>query len=710
LPNLLRYETFAVAYYGCMSHALHLRQTRQSLSLGCRNSTLGYHNMRIFKKGPDKELASEIEELKETVVHAKMPEVVEKVAFKEVDRLSKASPSSAEYTIGINYIDYLVSLPWNKMTDDNLDIKRAESVLNEEHFGLSDIKDRILEHLAVRILKMSRKHTILVVDDEEMTRRNLEHVFVKDGHHVDTAASGVEALNLLEKNAYDVIVTDLKMEKVDGMDVLGQAKAKDPNTEVIIITGYATVDTAIEAMKKGSYHFLAKPLKLNEIRSTIEAALFKKKVRLEPKGPVLCFAGPPGTGKTSLGMSIARSLERKFVRMSLAGMKDEAEIRGHRKSYVGALPGRIIQEIRRAETKNPLIMLDEIDKIGRDFKGDPAAALLEVLDPEQNTNFVDHYLDVPFDLSRVMFIATANTIDPIPGPLLDRLEVIGLSGYTEEEKEKIAIKYLIPKIIEEAGLSHTPPFFAPEAIRKIIRGYTREAGLRNLQRQIAAICRKIARDTLSHKAIDTSNRITPEKVEDLLGPRKFYFEVAEDKDRIGVATGLAWTEAGGQIIFVEAAKMKGTNNLILTGSLGDVMKESAQAAMSYIRSHAGLFNIAETVFDEHDIHIHVPAGSVPKDGPSAGLTIAIALISLLTERPCRRDIAFTGELTLTGRILPVGGVREKVLASHRAGVKVAIFPARNEADINDISDDIKKDLKIITTDELSEIVDLALKS
>jgi ATP-dependent Lon protease len=450
-------------------------------------------------------------------------------------------------------------------------------------------------------------------------------------------------------------------------------------------------------------------LKLNEIRSTIQKALFKKMVRIEPKGPVLCFVGPPGTGKTSLGMSIARSLERKFVRMSLAGMKDESEIRGHRKSYVGALPGRIIQEIRRKETKNPVIMLDEIDKIGRDFKGDPAAALLEVLDPEQNTQFVDHYLDVPFDLSRVMFITTANTVDPIPGPLLDRLEVINLSGYTEEEKEKIAINYLIPKEIEEAGLSYAPPFFTPEAIRKIVREYTREAGLRNLQRQIASICRKMVRDVLHNKENVKSNRITPEVVEQLLGPQIFYFEVAEAKDRIGVATGLAWTEAGGQIIFIEAAKMKGKNNLILTGSLGDVMKESAQAAMSYIRSHTGMFTIPETIFDEYDIHIHVPAGAIPKDGPSAGVTIAMALISLLTDRPCKRDMALTGELTLSGRILPVGGVREKVLAAHRAGVKSVIFPAKNEADIKNIPPEILKDLTVYAMDDLSKIVDLVLK-
>jgi ATP-dependent Lon protease len=666
--------------------------------------------MRIFKKdkGQMKELATELNELKDDVQRAKMPEPVEKVVYKELERLTKTSPSSAEYTIGINYIDYLLSLPWNKMTNDNLDIKRAESVLNEDHFGLAKIKDRILEHLSVRILKMSGQHKILVVDDEKITRQNLEHVFKKDGYHVNTASDGVEALDFLEKNAFDVIVTDLKMGKVDGMTVLEKAKAVNPSTEVIIITGYATVSTAIEAMKKGSYHYLTKPLKLDEIRSTIQKALYKKKVRLEPKGPVLCFAGPPGTGKTSLGKSIARSLERKFVRISLAGMKDEAEIRGHRKSYVGALPGRIIQEIRRAETKNPVIMLDEIDKIGGDFKGDPAAALLEVLDPEQNTHFVDHYLDVPFDLSRVMFIATANALDLIPGPLLDRLEVITLLGYTEEEKEKIATHYLIPGEIEEAGLTENPPVFTPETIHKIIREYTREAGLRNLKRQIASICRKIARETLRGGHKTGPNILTPEMVENFLGPRKFYFEVAEAKERVGVATGLAWTEAGGQIIFIEAAKMKGKGNLILTGSLGDVMKESAHAAMSYIRSHAASFNIPDSIFETHDIHIHVPAGAIPKDGPSAGLTIAVALISLITNRSCKRNVALTGELTLSGRILPVGGVKEKVLAAHRAGVKSVVFPARNDSDLKDITEDIKKDIKIIEIDELEEITDLVL--
>ncbi len=664
--------------------------------------------MRIFKKEEETGDLTEIEEMRRTVHRAHMPEHVEQVAVKEIDRISKMGPSTAEYTIGINYIDYLVSLPWNRMTEDRLDIKAAETILNEEHYGLSKIKDRILEYLAVRILKASKKHNMLVVDDEKMTRMNLQHVLSKEGYHVVTASSGPEALEFLEKQSFDIILTDLKMEKVDGLGVLEKAKEKDPSTEVIIITGYATVPTAVEAMKKGSYHFLAKPLKLDEIRSTVRKALQNKRAQLESRGPILCFVGPPGTGKTSLGMSIARSLRRKFVRISLAGMKDEAEIRGHRRSYVGALPGRIIQEIRRAETRNPVFMLDELDKIGQDFKGDPASALLEVLDPEQNTHFMDHYLDVPFDLSRVMFIATANTTDPIPGPLLDRLEILTLSGYTEDEKEKIAFKYLIPREIEEAGLSDSPPEFTKEAVHRIIREYTREAGLRNLQRQIASICRKTARDSLKSDKSSTRKIITPEMVQELLGPKKYYFEVTEARDRVGVATGLAWTETGGEIIFIEASKMRGKGHLMLTGSLGDVMKESAQAALSYIRSHTKELNIPEDFFDAHDIHIHVPAGAIPKDGPSAGLTIAVALISLLTDRPVKRQVALTGELTLRGRILPVGGVREKALAAHRAGVTSVVFPAKNNADLKEIPEEIKRDLEIIAVSELDQIVDKVL--
>jgi ATP-dependent Lon protease len=665
--------------------------------------------MRIFKRGEEEDFSSEIESLRLTVREALMPKSVEKVALKEIDKIARMGPSTAEYTIGINYIDLLVSLPWNRMTEDHLDIKTAQAILDAEHFGLFEIKDRILEHLAVRILKASRGHKMLVADDEKMTRMNLEHVLRKEGYEVFTAASGIEALELLEKESFDVILTDLKMERVDGMGILERAKEIDPSTEVIIITGYATVPTAVEAMRRGSYHFLAKPLKLDEIRSAVRRALRKKSDQYESRGPVLCFVGPPGTGKTSLGRSIAKSMHRKFIRISLAGMKDEAQIRGHRRSYVGALPGSIIQEIRRCEAKNPVFMLDEIDKIGQDFKGDPAAALLEVLDPEQNTYFMDHYLDVAFDLSKVMFIATANTVDTIPNPLLDRLEVLWLSGYTEMEKEQIAFRYLISEETQAAGLAEHSVHFQKEAVRKIIREYTREAGLRNLQRQIASLCRKIAREKLNQKSSERMETISPERVEMLLGPKKFYREVTQAKDRVGVATGLAWTDTGGEIIFIEATKMKGKSQLILTGSLGNVMKESAQAAMSYIRSHTSAYHITEDFFEQHDIHIHVPAGAIPKDGPSAGLTIAVALLSLITARPCRRDTALTGELTLTGRILPVGGVKEKVLAAHRAGIKTVVFPIKNEANLKEIPGEIRNDIEIITIEELNEVVDQVLK-
>jgi ATP-dependent Lon protease len=596
------------------------------------------------------------------------------------------------------------------MTEDNLDIARAQKILDAEHYGLADIKERILEHLAARKLKLSSSHTVLVVDDEKIARQNLKHVLAKEGYAVTTAASGKEGLELLQIKRFAVVVTDLKMQGVDGMEVLEKAKAVNPNVEVVMISGYATTPTTVEAMKKGSYHFLAKPLQLGELREIIKGIMEEKDTQIDTRGPVLCFVGPPGTGKTSLQKSIARSLGRKLIRISLAGMKDEAEIRGHRRSYVGALPGRIIQEIRRVGSKNPLIMLDEIDKIGQDFKGDPASALLEVLDPALNNHFTDNYLDVPFDLSHVMFIATANTVGPIPPTLLDRLELLYLTGYTEEEKEKIAFDFLIPEETEEAGLASLPPVFTPEAVHKIIREYTREAGLRNLQRQIAAICRKVARETVIQNGKNKTLEVTPEQVEKYLGPRKYFFELAEVEGQIGVATGLALTESGGQIIFIEAAIMKGKERLIMTGSLGEVMKESAQAALSYIRSNASLFHVQENFFEDHDIHIHIPAGAIPKDGPSAGLTIAVALLSLLTEKPVRRDVALSGELTLSGRILPVGGVRAKLLAARRAGIKTVVLPLKNEADLRDVPDEVMGDLKIISTDEVSKIVDLVLSS
>jgi ATP-dependent Lon protease len=664
--------------------------------------------MNIFKKSAEKLQIATIEESRQSIISAKMPPHVEQLANKELEMLSKISPTTAEYTIGLNYIDYLVSLPWNKNTKDNLDLDRAESILNERHYGLREVKERILEHLAVKIFVMNKKPRILVVDDEETARRNLEHVLRKENYTIVTAASGMEAIKKLEVSDFDVVLTDLKMEKVNGIEVLKKTKIKYPNTQVILITAYASVDSAIEAIKRDAFHYIAKPYRLDEVRSTVKQALEKKLSTVSTKGSILCFSGPPGTGKTSLGKSIADALGRKFARISLGGMKDEAEIRGHRRTYAGAMPGRIMEEIRRAESANPVLMLDEVDKIGQDFKGDSASALLEVLDPEQNHSFSDHYVDVPFDLSSVLFIVTANIADYIQEPLRDRMEVIEFSGYTEDEKRKIALYHLVPKQAHEQGLSDYLPEFTVEAISKIIQEHTREAGIRNLERHIATICRKIATEFVHNKETIRNIKVTPDLVEKYLGPRKYYLEVTDEKNRVGIATGLVWTEVGGDIIFIEAARMKGKRELILTGSLGNVMCESAQAALSYIRSNASLFNIPEDFFDNHDIHVHVPAGAIPKDGPSAGATIAIALISLLTGRPARRDVAVSGELTLSGRILPIGGIKEKLLAARQAGVNVVVLPLKNKVDVNNLREDVKKGLEIHLEDTIEEIVDTVL--
>jgi ATP-dependent Lon protease len=535
--------------------------------------------MRGQKEGAEEDLyQAEIHELREKVQCAGMPQKVEEIAQKEISRLERMNPVSAEYTVSRTYLDYLVTIPWAKKTVDNLDLERARKVLNEDHYGLEKVKDRILEFLAVK-------------------------------------------------------------------------KLKDPM-----------------------------------------------------RGPILCFVGPPGVGKTSLGRSIARALERKFIRISLGGVRDEAEIRGHRRTYVGALPGRIIQEVRRAETSNPVFMLDEVDKIGQDVRGDPASALLEALDPEQNFSFTDHYLDVPFDLSRVMFITTANSLSPIPPALLDRMEVIHLSGYTEEEKEKIAFQFLIPHQKEENGLKDYPFSFSPEAVSKVIRHYTREAGVRNLEREIASICRKVAKEVAMGS--DTREAIDETTVEEFLGPRKHFREVAQEKDRVGVATGLAWTENGGDILFIEASKMKGDKGLILTGSLGEVMKESAQTALSYIRSNAASLGIAENFYEGSDIHIHIPAGATPKDGPSAGVTIAAAVVSLLAGRPVPHRMAMTGEMTLSGRVLPVGGIKEKLLAARRAGVQTVVLPKKNEDRLSDIPEEVRKEMNLVLIEDFKEIIDL----
>jgi ATP-dependent Lon protease len=666
--------------------------------------------MGFFRKITEEEHpkpAQELVELRAAVQKAQLPEAVAAIVAKELERLEKTDASVAEYTIGINYLDYLISLPWNRFTEDNLDLKRAERILESQHYGLPHVKERILEYLAVRTLCSVQTSQILVVDDEEIARTNLEYILRKEGHQVTTAANGLEALEKVKAQEFDVVLTDLKMEKMDGIQLLESVKQIAPHTEIVMVTGYATVSSAVDALKKGAAHYLSKPIKLDELRITVREIIDKKRHMQMNRGPVLCFAGPPGTGKTSIGQAIAEALERKFVRLSLAGLRDEAELRGHRRTYVGAMPGRIINELRRLEVNNPVFMLDEIDKIGQDFRGDPASVLLEILDPQQNTNFVDHYVDVPFDLSGVMFITTANVVETLPAPLLDRLEVIYFPGYTEQEKIQISQHFLVPRQLREHALAHLGIEFTDTAVAKVIGGYTREAGLRNLEREIAMVCRKLARICVQSKGTCALS-VDEELVEKFLGPRKFTREVAEVGNQVGVTTGLVWTEFGGEIIFVEATRMRGHKQLILTGSLGTVLQESAQTALSYIRSHAEAFGLEPDFFTDSDIHIHLPSGAIPKEGPSAGVTIALALLSLLTGRPARRDVALTGELTLSGRILPVSGIREKVLAAQRAGVKVVVFPKNNEVDIVNLEDQVKAGLEIVLADAIEPLVDLVL--
>lgn len=530
--------------------------------------------------GDDDPQQAEIGKLRSMILEADMPEEIQKVANRELSRLERISPASPEYSVARTYLEYLARIPWSRGSEDALNILRAEQILDEDHYDLKEVKERILEFLAVHSLKQTLK------------------------------------------------------------------------------------------------------------------------------GPILCLVGPPGVGKTSLGRSIARAMGRKFIRISLGGMKDEAEIRGHRRTYIGAMPGRIIQEINRAGTNNPVFMLDEVDKIGQDFRGDPASALLEVLDPEQNNSFTDHYLDLPFDLSRVMFITTANILDPIPGPLRDRMEVIRLSGYSDEEKLQIAFKYLIPKQLVENGLAGYPFEIEPATILKLIREYTREAGVRGLERKISAICRKMAREITQGRK--PRSRLAENEVENLLGARHFFADVAGEEDRVGVATGLAWTENGGDIIFIEVSRMVGKKQLTLTGSLGDVMQESAKTALSYIRANHAHFGIEADFFEKSDLHIHVPAGAIPKDGSSAGVTIATALISLLSGRPVRRQVAMTGELTLSGRVLPIGGVKEKILAAHRAGVSTVLLPGRNRENLREVDEIIRGKMKILLVDSMEEIIRTAL--
>ncbi|MFN8489241.1 MAG: endopeptidase La [Caldilineaceae bacterium] len=559
--------------------------------------------MKAIQKelGDEDEQANDIRELEERIAGAGMAEEAEKEARRELDRMRRMPIQAAEYSVIKTYLDLMVSLPWQKFTTDNLDIPHARQVLDEDHYGLEEIKDRILEFLAVRKLRADRK--------EER-----------------------------QEEAEDV----------------------------------------------------------------------RDKIRREREGVVLCFVGPPGVGKTSLGISIARAMNRKFVRLALGGIRDEADIRGFRRTYIGSMPGRIIQSLRRSETKNPVFMLDEVDKLGRDFRGDPSSALLEVLDPEQNREFRDHYLDVPFDLSQVMFITTANVLDTIPPPLRDRMEIIELSSYTEAEKIKIAQGYLIPRQIKENGLHQDEVKFTEAALREIIQGYTREAGVRGFERSVGKICRKLAAKVAAGAAgkqtvIDAADVLTH------LGKREVHSEeIIERTEMPGVSIGLAWTATGGDIMFFEATRVPGEKGFTLTGQLGDVMKESAQAALSYIRNRAVALGIEPDFFKHSDIHLHIPAGAIPKDGPSAGITMATALASLLTGKPVRPYLGMTGEITLRGKVLPIGGLKEKVLAAARFGIKTVIIPKRNEADLDDVPESVRKTIKFIVVDTVDEVLAAAL--
>lgn len=644
--------------------------------------------------------------LRRRIEEAPLPAQVLKTAINELEKLEKTDPAVAEYAVGFNYIELLLALPWNKSSQCKLDIVRAQAVLDTRHFGLQQVKARILEFLAAKTLCSKARQSILIVDDEEIARSNMEHVLRKEGYTCHCAGNGAEALAVMAREDVDLVVTDLKMEQMDGIELLQQINRTNPEIPVIMVTGFATVSSAVDALKQGAAHYLGKPVNLDELRKTVREVLEKKLFVQMGKGPILCFTGPPGTGKTSVGKAIAEALQRKFIRISLAGLRDEAELRGHRRTYVGALPGRIINELKRVEVNNPVFMLDEIDKIGQDFRGDPASALLEILDPEQNVHFTDHYLELPFDLSRIMFIATANDLSKLPGPLLDRMECIEFSGYTDKEKLAIGQQYIVPRQLKVAGLSRAAVQFADEALMRVIGDYTRESGLRNLERQVADVCRKIAMISLkTGEPREEQVVIDGATIHKLLGPRSFYRDVAEAEPQIGSATGMVWSETGGEIISVEAAMMRGSGTLLLTGSLGEVLRESAQTVLSYLRSNAQLFDIADDFFKDTDIHIHFPAGAISKDGPSAGVTIFAALLSLLTKRPARRNVALTGEMTLTGRILPVSGIREKVLAAKRAGVTTVLLPLANREVVEALEGDVVEGLHLVLVAKVHEIME-----
>jgi ATP-dependent Lon protease len=648
------------------------------------------------------------DDLRAQVESAGLPPDVTEAGLAECDRLDGLEPSSPEYSISLNYLEFILSLPWNKTTRDDLDIVRAEQVLGARHYGLQQVKDRILEFLAVKNLRGGHGPRILLVDDEQIARENLTIVFESDGYEVTAVGNGLEAVAAMEQNPADVVVSDLKMEGMDGMELLQVLRQRWPDTKVIMLTGYATVKTAVAAMRQGADQYLGKPVNLTRLRQYV-AELYEQSLRVQHlKGPVLCFSGPPGMGKTSIGKAIAEAMGRKFIRLSLAGLRDEAELRGHRRTYVGAMPGRILQNVRKAGSRNPVIMLDEVDKAIRDFQGDATAVLLEMLDPEQNTAFEDHYLGLPFDLSATLFICTANAVERLPAPLRDRLEVIEFPSYTKQEKFRIASEFLVPDQLAQHGLDEKLVTVTPEAVTLVVNDYTRESGLRGLRQQLAALCRKLAKQVLA-TGRDKPVTVDPDTVTRLLGPPPFAATAAQSAPKVGLATSLVWTENGGEIIFIEAARMRGSKQLLLTGSLGEVLRESCQTSLSYIRSHADHYSIDPDFYHTSDIHVHIPAGAVSKEGPSAGVAITIALLSLLTGRPVRQDVASTGELSLLGEVLPVGGVREKLMAAQTAGISVVILPQGCAGRVEAIEEEVRDGLDIRFVSTMEEAADLALE-
>ncbi len=657
---------------------------------------------------PTTEELGALDLLRQKIIKTDLPEGVSAQAESELKRLEKTDSVSAEYTIGINYIETLISIPWFSLSDDNLDIARAERMFSHHHYGLDEIKNRILDFLAAKTLRSLAKPRMLIVDDEAIARENMAHYFVRRGMEVETAGNGRQALDTITAQApFDIVLTDLKMEQMDGLELLDHISTITPDTRVIMITGYATVPSAVDALHRGATHYLAKPVDMDKLKEMVNNLLQQNRRLDLTKGPVLCFTGPPGTGKTSIGHNMAKAIGREFVRISMGGLKDEAELRGHRRTYVGAMPGRIVNEIRRCGVMNPCIMLDEIDKIGQDFRGDPASVLLEVLDPEQNASFIDHYLEIPMDLSRVMFITTANEPEKLPQPLLDRMEILEFSGYSVNEKKIIAQNHLIPEQLSDNGLVEANPEFSERVLDLIITNYTQEAGIRGLNREIGKICRKLARIALQQRTDAGSEplNLSESDIVSFLGPPKYRKEAAEGEDTVGVVTALVWTRYGGEIMFVETRKMPGKSELILTGSMGDILRESARTALSYIRSNTAQLNIDSDFFERLDLHIHLPAGAVSKDGPSAGAAICVALISLLTGRPVRRTVAITGELSLTGQILPVGGIREKFLAAARAGVTKLLIPEKNIEEAEHLPEDTRHQFVIVPISQLDDAID-----